>query len=104
MGRYCLPEYKSDDQKELTEDEADQKKEIIISEIAKEKFGQYLSDIYTANKVILICAAIALVICILYMILLRLLAGFLAWLSILMILALGIALGIFFWQKQDDYK
>jgi len=76
----------------------------VLSEVAKDKFGEYMSDVYTSYEVIIICAFLAFVLLILYMFLLRYFAGIIAWASIILVLILFVMLGYFFYDRSADYK
>ena len=89
LDRYCLPSLTSLRQSFFSGSEA-------------EKVGQYLSDLYTAWKVLLIAAGMSFVLAFAYMLLLRCCAKLLVWVTLIGFLGLFAALGYFFYDKVNS--
>jgi hypothetical protein len=87
FDRYCLPGSESD-------------RAEFFKSAGAEKIGQYLSDLYTAWKVLGIACGLSLVLALVYMIILRCCAKVMVWLTFIGFILLLAALGFFFYSKS----
>lgn len=89
IGRYCLP-----DAKEAIE--------RFFDAAGADKLGQYLSDLYSAWKVLLLAVLFGFVFSLVYMILIRCCAKVLVWITFLAFIVLLAVLGYLFFRKYQD--
>lgn len=116
MGRFCFP--KIIDKKELTvytdpttgieyikKSDYDEETSNFInwSVIDTDRLITWMGDLYKVWPAILASIGWCLVICIIYMFFVRFCAGFIVYLTIILVLGCLIALGIFFWDKKSLY-
>jgi choline transporter-like protein 2/4/5 len=87
----------------LTSDYAAMGGLINTNFISGDKLFDYLGDCQTVWPIFLACIGIALVIGFFYLLIIRLCGGCIAYIVILLILALFIGLGIFFYIRRDIY-
>ena len=80
----------------------------IFKRVGNKAIGEYLTDFYTGWKILVIAAGIGFLLCLIYMIFLRVFARILIWLTIIGFIVLMGTLGAFFFNKytkvNDDYK
>ncbi len=86
LNRYCLPSGSAI-------------RKSFFSNAGMEKVGQYLSDLYTAWKVLAIAVGLAFFFALFYMLILRCCAKTLVWITFLGFLALLGVIGYFFYNK-----
>lgn len=89
FNRYCLPSSQS-------------ARDVFFKNAGIEKAGQYMSDLYTAWKVLLIACGLSFVLAFFYMIFLRCCAKLLVWLTFIGFICLLAILGGLFWEKANN--
>jgi len=87
LSRYCLPT-------------GEAARSAFFSSAGAEKVGQYLSDLYTAWKVLLMAVGIAFVLSLVYMLLLRCCAKILVWVTFIGFIVMLATIGYFFYDKS----
>ena len=87
FGLYCLPNAKS-------------ALERFFDSLGADKLGQYLSDLYSAWKIFLIALAISFVLSLVYMVLIRLCAKILVWVTFIAFIVFLVVMGYLYYDES----